>query len=262
MGERSALVMVRNMPHYRYHAFITGIERLGYRTTNDRSRIADVVIMWNRPQLQEMYARRHEAAGKPVIIAENGYIGNDDQGHHLFALSLGQHNGAGVTVDPLGSSERWDRLGIDVKPWRPDRGGDILVLPQRGIGSRDVAMPRDWLRKTTTWLKSQPRRVRVRQHPGGDKRIVPIERDLSSIWATVTWGSGAAIKAIVEGVPCFYEFPKWIGANASARFASPLLPMTDDHARQEMLYRVSYAQWTVAEIANGYAFDRLLQCVR
>ena len=37
-------------------------------------------------------------------------------------------------------------------------------------------------------------------------------RQVGSIMAT--WGSGAALKALMLGVPVFYDFPKWIGAPA------------------------------------------------
>lgn len=262
MVERSALVLIRDLPVYRFMSFCAGIERLGYRVTTDRRVIADVVIMWNRNDHQEIYARRHEMAGKPVIIAENGYIGNDEAGRHMFALSLNKHNGAGTTVDHLGASERWDRLGIEVKPWRTS-GQDILVLPQRGIGSRDVAMPKTWPRTILDRLPKDHRHIRIRPHPGGAVESVPIEKDLAGVWATVTWASSAAIKAMVEGVPCFYDFPQWIGAGAAAPVRDfPLGVMMDDYERQEMLYRVSYAQWSIGEIESGYAFERLLSCIR
>lgn len=73
----------------------------------------------------------------------------------------------------------------------------------------------------------------------------------------VTWASGAAIKAIIEGIPVFYEFNDWIGAPA-ARYGidDTENPFLGD--RNPMLHRLSWAQWTAEEIASGEPFKCLL----
>jgi hypothetical protein len=80
---------------------------------------------------------------------------------------------------------------------------------------------------------------------------------LADCFAAVTWGSGAAIKAIIAGVPVFHEFSRWIGAPA-AKFGAANLEQPFVGDRLPMLRRLAYAQWSVAEIERGEPFALLL----
>ena len=177
-------------------------------------------------------------------------------------LRLNHHNGAGEW--PIEYDDRWrDQFGHLVKPWRdyPDNG-HILVLPQRGIGPPGVAMPRDWPLKIMKRLQSTltDRQIRLRKHPGGNKTPKPLEADLEGAYACVTWGSGAAVKALIAGVPVFYEMPGWIGRDA-ARYGITNINDLYTGDRTHFFRRLSYAQWLPEEIASGVPFKRLLECV-
>ena len=77
-------------------------------------------------------------------------------------------------------------------------------------------MPEGWVEATVAAIKRKTSRpVRVRKHPGNHPPEIPIEDDLDNVWAVVTWGSSAAIKALAAGVPAFYCFPPWIGGACS-----------------------------------------------
>jgi hypothetical protein len=73
----------------------------------------------------------------------------------------------------------------------------------------------------------------------------------------VTWGSGAAIKAIAAGIPVFHELKCWIGAEA-AQFGIEDLehPFLGD--RHLMFHRLSWAMWTSEELESGEPFRWLL----
>ena len=134
----------------------------------------------------------------------------------------------------------------------------ILVCPQRGIGPNRQAQHPAWPQDVTARLKALTQRpVRVRPHPGLGPGTVPIAQDLEGCWAVVTWASGAGIHALVAGVPVFFEAKHWILADAAERdiktIESPALP-----ERLPAFERLACAQWTVAEIASGEAFRRLL----
>lgn len=211
-----------------------------------------LLVIWNRSDWQDAIARRYEKHGARVIVAENGYLGIDSVGHHLFALSLDHHNGCGRL--PVGDGSRWARLGIDLLPWRKS-GTHILVLPQRGIGPRGVAMSRKWPIDLPHRLQWQSRPVRMRPHPGRNK--VPLEPDLVDCWCAVTWGSTAALKALVAGIPVIAELPGWIGTGAAGSDLNsaecPAMP-----ERLMVFERLAWAQWSAAEIDAGIAFDYLL----
>jgi hypothetical protein len=123
-------------------------------------------------------------------------------------------------------------------------------------------MSASWPRLIVERLKKLTRReIRIRPHPGLKSLASPLAPALAGCHAVVTWGSGAALKAIMLGVPAFHELPGWIGA-AAARFGFETLenPFLGD--RMPMLERMAWSQWTVAEITSGHAFRTLMQVAR
>jgi hypothetical protein len=159
----------------------------------------DVLVIWNRYGRFAAEADRFEAAGCDVLVCENGYVGRDAEGRQYYAIALGGHNGAGRYY--VGGAERWERLGIALKPWRTD-GEHVLVCPQRGIGPPGVAMPRDWARDVVQRLGAfTGRRIVVRPHPGNRPPERSLSADLDGVWAMVVWSSNCATEALIEGVP-------------------------------------------------------------
>lgn len=249
---RTAVCLLRPEPPFRRDAFMDGLIRCGFRVTDDanhRARQSDVLVIWNRYGLKARLADQWEAAGATVLVAENGWIGRDQDGRQLYALCRSHHNGAGAWH--VGETDRWSKLNIEVKPWR-ERGDHILVLPQRGFGHRFVAMPLWWPEQIVRRLKAVTKRpIRVRNHPG-KSQSEPYD-DFRNCWAAVTWASGAGIKAIVAGIPVFYDFQKWIGADAAERNVERIEePFLGD--RLPMLRRLAWAQWSLAEISAGEPF--------
>ncbi len=251
-GMAVATVMLRAGGTYKRPAFETGLRAAGYDLSDRHLRnpnLGDVLVLWNRTRGFEGVAALYEQQGATVLIVENGYLQAGRE--KTFAMALGKHNGAGTWMPG-----HEPRFPIETRPWRRT-GRDILLLPQRGIGSPGVAMPRNWLTQTKRQIATMTDRpIRVRIHPGpADKPLAP---DLVDVWACVTWGSGAGIKAIQAGVPVFHDMPEWIGGFAarSLRQADIEKPFVGDRA--EMLRQISWAMWRESEVASGAAFRHLL----
>lgn len=219
-----ALLNLRYTAPERREAFERGLKRIGD---------PEVFVTWNRIGAADQKAKEYESRGLPVIVAENAAWGNDFAGRRWYSLALGMHNTAGRF--PLGGAERFDRLGVELAPWRT--GGECVVLPQRGIGPAGVAMPRDWPSQQVG---------RIRRHPG-TSACIPLEQDLARAGEVVTWGSGAAIKALMWGIRVESHMPNWIGDQDNT-----------DAGRLEMFRRLAWAQWSLDEIADGEPFRRLL----
>lgn len=259
-----AVCLIRSNVHYRHDAFINGLIAAGYVVSTKPLKVIerdDILVIWNRGVQFQYEANRHDKARSRIIIAENGYTdARDGDGHQWFSLAIDHHNGCGRWWQ--GDTSRFLLMRQDLKPWR-DEGTFVLVLPQRGIGAMGVAMPASWPRLIVERLKKVTRReIRMRPHPGLKSLALPLAPALIGCHAVVTWGSGAALKAIMLGVPAFHELPGWIGA-AAARFGidqgfeNPFLA-----DRGPMLERMAWSQWTVAEIASGEAFKTLMQVPR
>lgn len=222
-------------------AFKLGLEVCGYDVVyglpNDIKK-GDIFVTWNRIGAANVVAKRFESAKNTVIVAENATWGNGFLGRHWYTLGLNYHNTSGRY--PVGSNARWDDLGVSLAPFRPL--GEVVILPQRGIGSSPTVMPRDWPK-----LAAKRHGGRVRKHPGKLPGI-SLEDDLKKCGLAITWGSGAAIKALMMGIRVKSEMPNWIGEQDNT-----------DAGRLAMFRRLAYAQWTIDEIKTGEPFSRLIK---
>ena len=220
----------------RREAFARGLARLGYEVNHGVTMApipGDVMVTWNRIREGDQSAREFTRRGLPVIVTENATWGNDFAGGHWYTLARDFHNTAGKF--PIGGAERWDSLHVELSPWRA--GGETVVLPQRGFGPVEVAMP-------TGWLKRQSGRVRM--HPGRFEGR-PLRDDLANAGRVVTWGSAAAVQALMWGIPVHSDMPGWLAEQDNT-----------DAGRLAMCRRLAWAQWTLQEIADGEPFARLL----
>jgi hypothetical protein len=229
-----AWLNLRHTQGARADAFHRGVQALGFEAVDgltDRPGPADVLVTWNRIGEGHRAAMRFAAAGRPVLVAENATWGNRFAGDEWLTIARNWHNTAGCF--PIGGPERWDDLGVELAPWRTC--GETVVLPQRGIGPPGVAMPAGWSASG-----------RVRRHPGR-RDAVPLEVDLAHAGKVITWGSGAAVRALLRGIPVESHMPNWIAAQDNT-----------DAGRLAMFRRLAWANWRLSEIADGVPFRRLL----
>ena len=252
-----AVCLIRNHPPYNQSQFVKGLQAAGFKVSEQMTgspKPGDVLLIWNRGGIRDHYAKQYEAIGAKVIVAENGWIGKTQNGGKLYSLALGWHNGLGQWK--VGVPDRWPLLNTRLDPWR-SAGDHILVLPSRGIGAPGIGMPREWPLQIVKRLRKQTKRpIKIRPHPG-DKNA-DMTDDLRNCHAVVTWGSGAAVKAIAAGVPAFYELKNWIGAAAARPLGDDLeQPFLGD--RLPMFQRLAWCSWTADEISTGEPFLWLLK---
>lgn len=236
-----AWLNLRHAVPARWAAFHAGLARAGYQVVDGvttRPGDRDICVTWNRIGDGNQMAQAFEARGLPVLVAENAAWGNDFAGGHWYSLARGQHNTAGRF--PVGGAERWDAMAIRFAPWRAE--GETVILPQRGIGQAPVAMPHGWAADAL-----RRHGGRMRSHPG-QQPSTPLLIDLSTAGRVITWGSGAAVKALLWGIPVTSEMPAWIGEQDNT-----------DAGRLAMFRRLAWAQWRLDEIATGEPIVRLLE---
>lgn len=253
-----ALNLIRKEVHYRRDAFQAGLEAVGFQCVDKIAQPTpdDVLVIWNKYGGYLEHANHFEAHGATVIVAENCPLGNDWQGGKWY--SVAKHDitmVGGQWTD--GGPTRWDSWNIQLKEWQD--GKEIVILGQRGIGSPDAKCPDDWVAR----IQHQTG-FRVRMHPGTSKLIPnkegkPLEEDLRDAVAVITWGSSAAIRALMMGVPVYYCAPQFAADICCTPWSDyPQPPMRDHHARLQMFRRLAWAMWTIEEIASGEPIKRLL----
>jgi hypothetical protein len=221
-------------------SFVSGVERNGYKAEvgfPDRIGPKDILLTWNRIQAGDVWASRFEERGQAVLVAENAAWGNDFAGRRWYSLARGRHNTDGRFH--CYGPERWDSLHVELSPFRTQ--GETVILAQRSIGSPPTKMPRGWEQQA-----KQRYGGRIRVHPG-KRELIPLETDLRNCGHVVTWGSGAAVKALMWGIPVTSEMPNWIAEQDNT-----------EYGRLEMFRRLAWAQWELREIENGEAFACVL----
>ena len=250
-----AQCMIREALHYKRGTFLEGLYAAGFSLAAaiNKPQPEDVLVIWNRYGHYHEEARRFEAAGARVVVAENGYLGKNRAGGDWFAMAVGNHCGAGTWVE--GGPERWDLMGVTMQPWRMD-GHEVVVLGQRGIGPPGIATHQTWANHVARTIPG----ARVRAHPGNHDPLVPLDRDLARAKAVVVRSSSAGLWALLWGIPAWAAVPWWIGAGACrplSEFGQE--PKRDDAARLAVFRRMAWAQWEASEIKSGQAFTHLLQ---
>ena len=255
--------LTREAVHYRHDTFTAGLKAAGFQVSKappGKVHPEDVMLIWNRYGYFHDMANQFERQGGTVIVAENGYMGRDEGGHQLFAMSIRGHNGSGLWPD--GDSSRFEQLCITLKPWR-EKGTKIVIRGQRGIGAPGMASPTGWHKTTEALLrKLTTRQIHVVEHPGQNaEKNTDHNEYLKDAHALVIWSSSVGVKALAMGIPVFYFSPYWICSD-SGYFKLDQLeqPLMDDALRLKAMQRMAWAQWRLSEIASGEAFWELLKC--
>lgn len=253
-----AWCLIRSDPVYRREAFTRGLRAAGYDLQGGAPPASgiqrgDLLVIWNRYYDTHDLACHFEAQEGEVIVAENAYMGVDRANRRRYALAGDAHNGRGCW--PLGGPERWEALGVEVKPWRTE-GEHVLVCPNRSFGMPGNIMPVSWGEDVAKRLARHTRRpIRIRPHPGNGAPKVPLEQDLEGAWAVVIWSSSVGVEALVRGIPVICEAPFWICRSAaSADVADVEAPEWAGAGRMAALHALAWAQWSVEEIEAGTPF--------
>jgi hypothetical protein len=231
-----AWLKLRHTAGERLDCFRAGLSGLGYEVMDGVTHEPgpnDIFVTWSRIGQSDEIARLFHSRGNQVLVVENATWGNDFLGSRWLTIAHDFHNTAGCF--PVGAEARWDRLGATLLPWRSE--GETVILMQRGIGPPETAMPRGW---------GHGLRGRIRPHPG-KLSAVTLADDLANAGRVITWGSGAAVKALMMGIPVESHMPNWIGEQDNT-----------DAGRLDMFRRLAWAQWKMEEIECGDPFRWLL----
>jgi hypothetical protein len=190
---------------------------------------------------------------------------NGPSADSYYALSLGYHNSDETIVVPMNQASRFAKLDVEVKPWRFNSDGYILLCPNRSFGVPERMMHPDWATRAAVQLRectSMP--IRIRVHPGNSPPKHSLRDDLDGARVVVIWSSSVGVHALVQGIPVICDAPFWICRGATRSFHDliknrPYNEWDMTIARSLALERMAWGQWTCEEIASGVPFEHLLK---
>jgi hypothetical protein len=203
----------------------------------------------------EVY-RRHRSDGADMVVLETGYLKRGDGPDNYYAAGINGLNGRADFKNANSPPDRFEALGIEVKPYRED-GSHIVVCGQvPWDASVDHLDYPEWVRSTLEKLRGlTERRISYKEHPCIAPGL-PLSDFLKDAWACVTLNSNSAVEAAIAGIPVFVSDKgsmAWGIANLS--LADIENPSFQD--RTQWLNNVAYAQWTPAEMSKGLTWAHL-----
>lgn len=174
---------------------------------------------------------------------------------HYFRITRNALMHDGVRGEP-----RWDRfqrLGIEIKPWMPEGKHVLVCPPDIPFGNLHGFNASRWHDNVLNKLiRSTDRPIRVRSRLGAETRTRTLREDLKDCFALVTHSSNAAVEAVLEGVPVVCT--NFCSASAMGiRDPSRIEYVIRPEGREVWAAKLAANQWTLSEMASGECWREL-----
>lgn len=260
-------------------AFVRGLIEHGddgvvRRLTGETQLASDceVAVMFGVKSREAFHA--NWGAGVHTIMLDKGYTRHRRSGpvktweYHRVAVDGHQPTAyLGKVNHP---SDRFERLGLEVKPWRAS--GEHILLAGSSQKYHDfygISDPTRFWTKAVKRLSGTEREIVYRPKPSW-RDAVPIEGTrfsdsgetiadvLAGAHAMVTHGSNACFEAMLAGVPAIVlgdGVTKKISSTRLEDIESPRL--AGDEERTQLLCNLAYSQFTLSEFASGEAWSHI-----
>lgn len=189
--------------------------------------------------------------GSDWYFIDNAYFDAARQQQFRVSRNRMQHPGIGAST-----GDRFRRIGTQIKPWRADGSGHVLVCPQSDSFMRTIVGYRgSWCADVVAALRfCTDREIRVRAW-SRDKGAAAesLQKDLAGAHAVVTWSSAAAVSAIVSGVPALVMSSDCAAGPMAGGKATEIerLPQLQ---RENWCGVLADNQWSLEEFRNGTAW--------
>jgi len=194
-----------------------------------------------------MVLKAAQDQGRDWYYGDHGYLGRGE----YYRVTKNAYQFTGPVA---ASNDRFRKFSLKVKPWRR-AGSHVLVCPQSpGFMELHGLNTDAWVDDVRARIaRVSDRPVKVRWKTEFWSR--PIAHDLQDAWAVVVFSSGAAIDALLAGVPVFVTAP-WAAAArmGSTNLAQIETPVYPDN-REAWLWTLAEHQFTLNEIREGMAWE-------
>lgn len=216
--------------------------------------------------------RGHVRAGVHVVMLDKGYsrhaVSGAVRAWEYWRVAVDAHHPTHYLDRIARPSDRFERLKLDVKPWR--KKGEHVVFAGSSAKYHsfyDLPDPTRYAYKMLRRLSGQTSRRLVYRPKPSWKDAEPIAGSdyseggsiadvLEGAHALVTHGSNACFEAVISGVPCIITGDA-VAKNISSHDCEDIenLRLATDEERMQWLSNLSYCQWTMREMLSGEAWQ-------
>jgi hypothetical protein len=202
--------------------------------------------------------------GADFLVMERGYFGDRMTNTGMAYNGL---NGRGEFMAKNMPSDRWEKHGVPVKPWKV--GGEYMLLMGQVSGDQSLygKDPRKWYLLAMSKIKSMTDvPVYFRPHPLSRQwdgllqtcgyKTDTLEESFSGAMCVVTYNSNSGVDAVINGIPVIAMDPGSMAWDMAQHDITMEFYMPD---RKQWLYDLAYKQWTLEEVESGEAWEHLKQ---
>lgn len=215
----------------------------------------------------------HWNAGIHTLMLDKGYVRTEIEPLGIWKywrVAIDGHHPTRYLPNLKFKADRWDRLGLEWKPWRSE--GDHIIFAGSSEKYHEfygLEHPTEyadkWIRRirkqTRKWIAYRPKPSWSEAVPvDGSEFCVDnrIEKYLTNCWAVVTHGSNAVFESVLNGVPCVVlgdAVAKHISTTDITEIENPRLASEEERAK--FFHSLAYCQWTMAEFQSGEAWKHI-----
>lgn len=244
---------------------------IGFASDFDGKPDADVALFWGVNGQTREIVDAYRAAGKRTLIFDKGAIRTRNRSdYNKVFLDGGTALAYLMRIDR--PPDRWDKLEIELKPWRKSSGHIIYANNSQKVHDywrlgqaddlsesvindlRRIAPSREIV------FRPKPRALDFREIEGVRLSLRPetIEDALDGAHCLVTYTSHCSVNALIAGVPAICLGPNPGKPLAGKYLEQALQPYFPAPAKRYQYFcNLAYAQWTDDEIKSGAAFEFL-----
>lgn len=201
-------------------------------------------LQFNMPRL---YREIRDKGGRYAFI-DRAPI-NGGRGSGIYRVIPNAYHCNWIEDRPI---DRLQRFRGKVRPWRG--GGSHILVCASSVPCNEFWDRPDWIEETLAVLvRHTDRPIRVRRK--GDAGA--LEDALNGAFAVVSFLSMSAVDAAMLGVPVFVDPANPaapVGLTDLSKIETPVYP-----DRERWAATLAYWQFTIDEMASGYAWNRVLE---
>lgn len=224
-----------------------------------------VPVSWPRGEIM----RRQKQAGGRTVVIDSGYLRRGMAPDSYYMVGFDGINGWADFRNKGMPSDRWDALGVELKPWRKPGENVILCGQVPWDASVQAIDMLGWLPDTARAIRERTqRRIIYRPHPaarehpaqvaGCETSTRPLAEDLANAHCLVCYNSNSAVEAIIGGIPAIVlgigAMSEAVAERSLGNIERPRMP-----DRERWAHDLAYCQWQPQEMAQGKAWRHLFR---